>query len=274
MGTDNNAVDVIVSVVARQEDDVAVASRLAQKLSLPFAGLANTGNTKEQTTWQLLVTTNERTLIRPDAARLQVDFTQGKAIARLGQAARDQSLLRALGLTKLKQSQRLSTKIIDATAGLGQDAWMMASQGCSVTLIEESPLFAYLLEHAVSQAAQWPKLKPIAENMIIESCRTQDYLLKLAPQQRPDIIYLDPMFPPRKKQAKVKKGMQFLQALLPKSDNTDLLPCALAVALKRVVVKRPATAEPLQGSENWSGQITQVENDTMRFDVYHTNEQG
>lgn len=274
MGRDNNSVDVIVSVVAQQVDDIAAAAQLAQQLSLPFAGVASTGKTKEQAKWQLLVAQNDRILVRPDGARLQVDFTQGKAMTRLNQAAKDQSLLRALGLTKLKQSQRPSTKIIDATAGLGQDAWMMASQGCSVTLIEESPLIAHLLEHALSQAANSPNLKSIAENMTIESIRAQEFLLNLKPQQRPDIIYLDPMFPPRKKQAKVKKGMQFLQALLPNSDNTDLLPCALAVALKRVVVKRPVKAMPLQGSENWDGQITQVENDTMRFDVYHTNTQG
>ncbi len=274
MGSDNNSVDVIVSVVAQQDEDVATALQLARQLSLPFGGLASSRDTKEQATWQLLVATNDRILVRPDAARLQVDFTQGKAITRLSQAAKDQNLLRALGLTKLKQSQRLSTKIIDATAGLGQDAWMMASQGCAVTLLEESLLFAYLLKYALSQAALQPKLKPITQNMTIESFRAQDYLLKLEPQQRPDIIYLDPMFPPRKKQAKVKKGMQFLQALLPQSDNADLLPCALSVALNRVVVKRPAKAEPLQGSENWSGQITHIDNDSMRFDIYHTHGQS
>jgi 16S rRNA (guanine1516-N2)-methyltransferase len=269
-GNDSNPVGVTVNVVARGDTDLATASKLSQQLSLPFGGLEKSANADKSLAWQLLVAANQRILVRPDGARLSVDFNHGKVVARLNQAAKDQSLLRALGLTRLNQSQRQRLKLIDATAGLGQDSWLIANQGCTVTLLEESHLFAYLLEHALSQAALQPKLRPIVNNMSVVSVTAQDHLASLNNHSWPDIVYLDPMFPERKKQAKVKKGMQFLHALLPQIDNTDLLECALAVALNRVVVKRPASAEPLHGSENWRGQITQVKTDAMRFDVYHT----
>jgi len=76
----------------------------------------------------------------------------------------------------------------------------------------------------------------------------------------PEVVYLDPMFPPRGKAAKVKGEMQLLHRLLGsnrhplegdaevwagESEGERLLALALRLATKRVVVKRPVAARPL-----------------------------
>ena len=258
MSFDGNADPCIIKVVADTDADSRTAEALAKKLRLSIDDGAVDGGS-----WHLLVSDEQRTLIRPDGARLSIDFTQGKAALRHAQPSKDQSLVRALGLHKLNQAQLQATHVIDATAGLGQDGWIIACQGCKTTLLEESPLVAAMLQHAIEHAARDPALAGIANNVEVMNVRSQDYFAQA------DIIYLDPMFPSKKKQAKVKKGMQFLQALLPDSDNTQLLQHALNSATSRVVVKRPTGATVIVGTENWSGQLTTVETDATRFDIYH-----
>jgi len=258
MSFDGNADPCIIKVVADTDADSRTAELLAKKLRLSIDDGA-----ADADSWCLLVSAEQRTLIRPDGARMRIDFTQGKAALRQAQSSKDQSLVRALGLHKLSQAQRQATHVIDATAGLGQDGWIIACQGCKTTLLEETPLVAAMLHHAIEQAAGEPALASIAKNVEVMNVRSQDY------DARADIIYLDPMFPAKKKQAKVKKGMQFLQALLPDSDNTHLLQHALNAATSRVVVKRPNGATVIAGTENWSGQLTTVETDATRFDIYH-----
>ena len=42
--------------------------------------------------------------------------------------------------------------MLDATAGLGRDAFVLASLGCQVTLIERVPAVAALLENGIERA--------------------------------------------------------------------------------------------------------------------------
>ena len=79
------------------------------------------------------------------------------------------------------------------------------------------------------------------------------------------MIYIDPMYPSRAKSALVKKEMQLLHQIIgPDTDNDSLLTIALDVALKRVVVKRPKTAQPLTKQKPSSF----IESKNTRYDIY------
>ena len=169
-----------------------------------------------------------------------------------------------------------TAKIVDATAGLGHDALLLAWLGGSVTLVERHPILAALLMDAKRQAERYrdERLHQAVARMTVVFAKSEAYLVDPAIQHAVDVVYLDPMFPKSstdKKQPLVKKEMQIVQHLLsiPRHDQGEidwgdaLLPLAMNVA-KRVVVKRPRLAEPLAGIEpahRWLG-------DACRFDGY------
>ena len=65
---------------------------------------------------------------------------------------------------------------------------------------------------------------------------------------KPDVVLLDPMFPPRKKSALVKKKLQLLQLVeQPCPDEAALLEAALVLAPRKIVIKRPRNGPPLAG---------------------------
>lgn len=77
--------------------------------------------------------------------------------------------------------------------------------------------------------------------------------------------YLDPMFPVRRSKAAVKKDMALFHTLVgPDEDADALLAPALALAQRRVVVKRPRIAPPLAGHQ--PGMI--LSGKSSRFDIY------
>ena len=127
---------------------------------------------------------------------------------------------------------------VDATAGLGQDALLLAAAGFRVMLFERNPVMAALLRDALERAAEHPALADIVARMTLSE---GDGIAGLAalPEQ-PDVVYLDPMFPARRKSAAVKKKFQLLHHLeRPCEDADDLLRAALAARPRKVVVKRP-----------------------------------
>lgn len=132
----------------------------------------------------------------------------------------------------------------DATAGLGQDSLLLAAAGFSVVMFERNPVMAALLDDALARARQHPRLAPIVARMQL---RCQDGIEGLANLPAcPDVVYLDPMFPARRKSAAVKKKFQLLHRLEAPCDDADaLLNAALAAHPRKVVVKRPIHGEPL-----------------------------
>jgi 16S rRNA (guanine1516-N2)-methyltransferase len=82
------------------------------------------------------------------------------------------------------------------------------------------------------------------------------------------VVYLDPMFPATQKSALVKKEMRLFQQLLhgPVDAALDarLLRAARQAARLRVVVKRPARAQPLADT---APDYT-LPGKAIRFDVY------
>jgi 16S rRNA (guanine1516-N2)-methyltransferase len=189
------------------------------------------------------------------------DFTGGRMRHRhhngggLGQA-----IARAVGI---KHASGLL--IADLTAGLGEDAFVLAGLGARVVMVERHPVVAALLEDGLRRARHMTQSADLLAAVARMSLVAADARTWLATAGQLDIIYLDPMFPERHKSALVRKEMQVLQRLVgPDGDCDELLGLALERARYRVVVKRARHAPPLAGREPTFA----VTGKTTRFDVY------
>jgi len=173
-------------------------------------------------------------------AATAVDFEDPALLYRLRTSGRRQGLGQALGLQKHPHA-----RVLDATAGLGRDGLLMAHLGCTVLMLERSPLIHALLEDGLQRARECSEnlmLQMALARMTLQHSEARDWLAAAlrGEHERPDVVYLDPMFPPRQKSAKVKKDIALLQELLGvEQDFASLLEAARAVAQGRVVVKRP-----------------------------------
>jgi len=190
-----------------------------------------------------------------------VDFVSGAvAHRRKFGGGKGQPIAKAAGFGKGKPPT-----IIDATAGLGRDAFVFASLGSEVRMIERSPVVAALLEDGMLRAQADGETASIVQHMHLLTGDAATILSSLTEAERPDVIYLDPMFPPRQKSALVKKEMRLFQYLIGEDQDADaLLPIALQVAHERVVVKRPDYAPWLDGRKP----SLAFETKKNRFDVY------
>ncbi len=163
--------------------------------------------------------------------------------------------------------------ILDATAGFGQDAFVLASLGCQLFLIERHPLIGALLEDALRRAENDESTREIMSRMQLmkaDAIVTMQSWHNLA-MPTPQVIYLDPMFPPRQKSAQVKKEMRLFRALAGNDeDAAPLFAAAFALASHRVVVKRPRHA-PLIGEFKPSFVL---EGAASRFDIYAKQKLG
>lgn len=139
-------------------------------------------------------------------------------------------------------------KLVDATAGLGEDSLLLAAAGFDVTLYERNPVIAALLQDAIDRAAADPdpELAQAASRMTLVVGDSTAALPHLG--FSPDVVLLDPMFPDRQKSAAVKKKLQLLQRLEePCEDEAALLDTAFAARPRKVVVKRPVKGPHLAG---------------------------
>lgn len=204
-----------------------------------------------------------RWLEQPKMLPLRIDFCSGKSAYRAAQATRkDEAIARACGLGKI-----VNVHILDGTAGLGRDALVLAQLGAKVGLNERHPIVVALLHDALQRLQQTdPKL---AERLYFAGT---DCFNRADSIGSYDVVYLDPMYPKgdRKAKAAVKKDMQMFQQLIGSdNDANDLLTPALAIARKRVVVKRPQHADFL----NQHKPDLQVVGSKHRFDIYLTGVQ-
>lgn len=189
------------------------------------------------------------------------DFVGGAAKHRREHGGgKGQPVAKAVGL-----KGKDSLTVVDATAGLGRDAFVLASLGCVVTLVERSPVAAALLADALLRAAADPDTAPIAARMTLVHADAGQWLAALAEEQKPEVVYLDPMFPDTGKSAAAKKDMQAFQAVIGDDlDTEQLLAVAVSAAKKRVVVKRPRLGAPIAGVAR-SGELV---GKSTRFDLY------
>ncbi|QQK66048.1 rRNA methyltransferase [Cobetia sp. cqz5-12] len=234
--------------IALREDDEMPALRLEVALD-------------EQGAPRLVIAGDEREYGKP----LCVDFVAGRADhrRRFG-GGRNQLIARACGLNR-----GALPSIVDATAGLGRDAFVLASLGAPVLMIERVAATAAILVDGLTRAQGCAddEIRQIALRMqALHGDATRELGALVAQwDQPPQVVHLDPMYPHRDKSALVKKEMRVFRALA--GDDADapaLLEAALEVATHRVVVKRPRKAEPIGGL----APSHVVEEKTSRYDVY------
>ena len=209
-----------------------------------------------------------RKLDEPKLGSIYVDLVGGAVgHRRKFGGGKGQAIAKAAGLNK-----GATPTVLDATAGLGRDAFVLASLGCRVQMVERHPVVAALLDDGLARAKQDKEIGHwVSDRMSLIHASSHDALDKLSQDDsfvKPDIVYLDPMYPHpenKKKSALVKKEMRVFQSLVgADNDADDLITPALALASKRVVVKRPDYA-PWLGGEKPSMAIETKKN---RFDVY------
>jgi 16S rRNA (guanine1516-N2)-methyltransferase len=201
-------------------------------------------------------------LNQPKVSPLSVDFANAGLLYRKDKGGgKNEAIAKAIGI-----KGQDSWHVVDATAGLGTDSFILASVGCHVTMLERANVVASLLADGLSRVQQHEELSWLAERLQLKTGHAGTVMQALlARDERPDAVYLDPMFPHKKKSAAVKKDMQFLQQLLGHDEDADdLLTPALALAKKRVVVKRPNYAPPL----NDKAPSMAIKGKKHRFDVY------
>ncbi len=198
----------------------------------------------------------------PKLGAVYVDFVGGAmAHRRKFGGGRGEAVAKAVGV----KGDELPT-VIDATAGLGRDAFVLASIGCQVRLIERHPVVFLLLQDGLQRAYADPEIGTMMQrnmrlldvNCLAELDPATDYA---------DVVYLDPMYPHKQKSALVKKEMRLFQHLVgADEDAAELLEPALRIAQKRVVVKRPDYAEFLAQKPPHFSRETK----NHRFDIYST----
>ena len=193
---------------------------------------------------------------------IHVDFVSG-ALAHRQQfgGGRGQAIARAIGL-----KQGNTPSVLDVTGGLTRDAYILACLGCPITVLEQSPVLAELIRDGIERGLLSEESAIVLNNhFTFQNMDAIEYMQTITDNKRPDVIYIDPMYPERKKSALVKKDMQILQHLLGKDENAEsLLEAALSVTGKRVVVKRPIHASPVTSLKTTSS----ISSKKTRYDIY------
>ncbi|MGQ4002547.1 class I SAM-dependent methyltransferase [Francisellaceae bacterium CB300] len=191
---------------------------------------------------------------------LTIDFNDKDIQSRIDPKSKKCSVVQAVeGRSKSK------LKILDTTAGLGRDTFTLASRGHLITAIEKNPYIYLLLLDAIERAKKDPNLVDVAKNITLLNADSSDYILSSL--EVFDCVYVDPMFPERKKSAKVKQNMQIMHeiAFNDENINTLLLENAFKKNIaKKVIVKRPINAEYLSAKKP----SAQIKGKTNRFDIY------
>lgn len=205
-------------------------------------------------------------LLSAESGPVLVDFIGGKKNHRrqFG-GGKGQPLARAIGI-----QQETPPTILDATAGMGGDAFVFASLGCKVLMVERSPIVSALLRDALERANNTEDLETdlleIIQCLTLVNADSAEYLLTEKPNV--DVIYMDPMYPEKRKSASAKKEMKALQSLVgPDMDSERLLTAALKIAKQRVVVKRPAKA-PIINLANGIQPNSEICSPNTRYDIY------
>ncbi|MGI6204546.1 MAG: class I SAM-dependent methyltransferase [Anaerovoracaceae bacterium] len=251
-----------IDVVLRGGGDAAAAELLADKLGTRVLRSAESGlsvifdDRGAALCGQGVSSGGRRVILRPD-------FSDMKRRIR-PEALNSELLIRA---ARIKGKGPSSLTVVDATAGLGEDSLLLAAAGYNVVMYENDPVIAALLRSALGRARDTAELRGAAARMEL---REEDSVEALAREggPEPDIVYLDPMFPERKKSGAIKKKFQLLQQLeRPCGNGEELLGAAVAAGPSKIVIKRPLGGEPLTGRRpDYS-----VRGKTVRFDCIVVN---
>lgn len=199
--------------------------------------------------------------LKQSTAELRVDFVEGPVAHRLRfGGGRGQDLAKAMGLRAGK-----TPRIVDATAGLGRDAFLLASLGAHVTLIERSEKMHALLVQGMERATnEGGQFREIMNRMTLLKGDAKDWI----PELDCEAILIDPMHPPRKNSALVKQDLRQVREIVGTDDDAaELVQLAIEHARNRVVLKWPAKADPIAGIKPCTHQIR---GKSTRYDVFMT----
>ena len=242
----------------------AAAVELAHRLAIPFRDAVESAADAAEL---VLARTDRRLELREPGGRhrpsIHVDFVGGATgFRRRSGASRNQLIAKAVGLRAGVVS------VLDATAGLARDAFLLSCLGCCVVAVERNPILAALIEDGIHRARRegTAELRRIIERIALVSADARDVLRKATDADAPDAVYIDPMYPAKSKTALAKKEMRICRRLVgDDADAADLLTVARSVAKRRVVVKRARLASPLGPEPD-----VQYVGKQVRYDVYLT----
>lgn len=253
-----------IAVAAADPAVLVQAQALAERLQLSLVD-------DESAAPMLLWVRPERLELRQTGAHapgpVYVDFVAGAMghRRRFG-GGRGQLVAKAVGI----KPGRIPN-VVDATAGLGRDAFVLAQLGCSVQMFERSPVIAALLADGMQRGLADPDVAEVMARLSLQQGDASELLRQLPEEACPDVVYVDPMHPAREKAAQVKKEMvMFRQLVGGDEDDSRLLAAALDVARQRVVVKRPRKAVAIAGP---TPSLT-MEGKSTRYDIYLINRES
>ncbi|MDG1899738.1 MAG: class I SAM-dependent methyltransferase [Phycisphaerales bacterium] len=193
---------------------------------------------------------------------IRIDFSDIDVRTGSGNLSKQQPISKAIcGRQDRREGRRLS--IIDATAGFGHDAFLLACMGHHVVAIERDPVIHLLLGDAHRRMLRDPDLSEAAGGRLrIEHGDSIDLLDDMDPV---DVVYLDPMFDPEGRSSALPKiRAQILRRIVPPSgSDIGLFESAIRRARKRVVVKRSAGDQPLIPDPD-----LQISGKIVRYDIY------
>lgn len=185
---------------------------------------------------------------------------------------------------KKAPTDRHRLTLLDATAGLGEDSFLLAAAGFDVTLYERDRTIFLLLEDTLKRAAENPDTAEITARMHLVEGDSINAMERIAADRQtspagtdgcppngsqkgltPDVILLDPMFPERKKSGLVKKKFQLIHYLeAPCTDEGRLFEAARNAYPSRIIVKRPEKGPTLAGARpSYS-----LKGKAIRYDIY------
>lgn len=237
------------------------ASELAEHLALPYVKVVT--DLRFCTHPLLLYVTDSGIQLQQTGKKapgpVWVDFVSGAvAHRRKFGGGTGQLIAKAVGVKNGVRPQ-----VVDVTAGLGRDGFVLATLGCEVRLIERSPIIHTLLQDGLARAEINLEIADIIGRMHLEHSDSIRWLEQCS--EAPQVIYLDPMFPHSTKSASVKKEMLLFRDVVGEdSDSRLLLEAALDCAEARVVVKRPRKAPCIEGVNP----SYQLEGKSSRYDIY------
>lgn len=231
-----------------------------------FLAQANGEDWNPQTLAHQLIQWHPLSLVSKSSGPVRIDFLNGKkAHRRQFGGGMGQPLVKAMG--RLEQTL---PQIFDATAGLGGDSFVLASLGFEVTLCERNPIVSALLNDALTRAKlQNPHtdsaLTQSLERMTLLCADSIDYL-NAQEANSLQSVYLDPMYPEKKKSAATSKEMSALQEHVGADiDSQYLLEAAIHAADYRVIVKRPKGAAAIANDYQ---PTTEIKSPNTRYDIY------
>jgi 16S rRNA (guanine1516-N2)-methyltransferase len=288
VAVDADAGDAPASVAVLRERAAALAGELGLALqwtldeseSAAAEGLLTVTPGRVELRWQRALGADTQQRLRPifvDFGALDVTSGPGrrqnqplaKAVGRSGGGRDRIPGAGALPGAGVLPGARMLPGVLDLTAGLCEDAWLLASWGCRVIAVERCATAFALARDGLRRAAQDERLREIAGRITLTHAQAGAFLADGAWREvlPIDAVYLDPMFPPRVKRALESKAMRVLRRCVgDDEDAAEVARLALQVVpCRRVVVKRPLHGERLLGDIE---PVSVQRGKALRWDVY------